>query len=113
MIMAQKNEIQETARIDALFERISALIEQARNVVVNTAKAAEVKTRYEVGRYIFEDEQKGERAAYGKQNLVTIGATTPSSVAVNFIHPTKMLKLWQHHCHNWKIWENPLKARRI
>lgn len=69
MIMAQKNEIQETARIDALFERISALIEQARNVVVNTAKAAEVKTRYEVGRYIFEDEQQGERAAYGKQVL--------------------------------------------
>ena len=67
--MAQKNEIQETARIDALFERISALIEQTRNVVVNTAKAAEVKTRYEVGRYIFEDEQKGERAAYGKQIL--------------------------------------------
>ena len=67
--MAQKNEIQETARIDALFERISALIEQARNVVVNTAKAAEVKTRYEVGRYIFEDEQQGERAAYGKQVL--------------------------------------------
>ena len=26
-MMAQKNEIQETARIDALFERISALIE--------------------------------------------------------------------------------------
>lgn len=69
MMMAQKNEIQETARIDALFERISALIEQARNVVVNTAKAAEVKTRYEVGRYIFEDEQQGERAAYGKQVL--------------------------------------------
>ena len=68
-MMAQKNEIQETARIDALFERISGLIEQARNVVVNTAKAAEVKTRYEVGRYIFEDEQKGERAAYGKQIL--------------------------------------------
>ena len=68
-MMAQKNEIQETARIDALFERISALIEQARNVVVNTAKAAEVKTRYEVGRYIFEDEQQGERAAYGKQVL--------------------------------------------
>ena len=46
-----------------------ALIEQARNVVVNTAKAAEVKTRYEVGRYIFEDEQQGERAAYEKQVL--------------------------------------------
>jgi predicted nuclease of restriction endonuclease-like (RecB) superfamily len=67
--MAKNSEIQETARIDALFERISALIEQARTVVVCTAKAAEVKTRYEVGRYIFEDEQQGERAAYGKQIL--------------------------------------------
>lgn len=67
--MAKNSEIQETARINALFERISTLIEQARHVVVCTAKATEVKTRYEVGRYIFEDEQQGERAAYGKQIL--------------------------------------------
>ena len=67
--MAQNIEIQDSTRIDALFERISALLEQARNVVVYTAKSAEVKTRYEVGRYIFEDEQQGERAAYGKQVL--------------------------------------------
>ena len=68
-IMAKNDEIQETTRINALFERISALIEQSRNVVVYTAKAAEVKTRYEVGRYIFEDEQQGERAVYGKHVL--------------------------------------------
>ena len=67
--MSQNIDIQNTTRIDALFERISSLIEQARNVVVYTAKSAEVKTRYEVGRYIFEDEQQGERAAYGKQVL--------------------------------------------
>ena len=67
--MSQYSEIQDSTRIDALFERISALIEQARNVVVYTAKSAEVKTRYEVGHYIFEDEQQGERAAYGKQVL--------------------------------------------
>lgn len=67
--MSQNIEIQDTTRIDALFERISALIEQARNVVVYTAKSAEVKTRYEVGRYIVEDEHQGERAAYGKQVL--------------------------------------------
>ena len=64
--MSQNIDIQNTTRIDALFERISALIEQARNVVVYTAKSAEVKTRYEVGCHIFEDEQQGERAAYGK-----------------------------------------------
>ena len=72
--MSQNIEIQDTSRIDALFERISALIEQARNVVVSTVKVAEVKTRYEVGRYIFEDEQQGERAAYGKQVLKNLSA---------------------------------------
>lgn len=72
--MSQNIEIQDANRIDALFERISALIEHARNVVVCTAKLAEVKTRYEVGRYIFEDEQQGERAAYGKQVLKNLSA---------------------------------------
>ena len=57
-----------TKRIDSLFERISALIEQARGYVVNSVKIAEVKTRYEVGRYIYEDEQQGERAAYGNSS---------------------------------------------
>lgn len=56
----------ETERIDALFERIASIIEQSRAIVYNSVNVAEVKTRYEVGRYIFEDEQQGERAAYGK-----------------------------------------------
>ena len=67
--MAQKNEIQETARIDALFEKVSVLIEQARHYVATSVNIAEVKTRYEVGRFIYEDEQQGERAAYGQQIL--------------------------------------------
>ena len=40
--MAQKNEIQETARIDALFEKVSALINQARKHVATTINVAEV-----------------------------------------------------------------------
>ena len=67
--MTKKNEIQETSRIDALFERISTLIEQARSFVASSVNVAEVRTRYEAGRYIFEDEQQGERAAYGKHIL--------------------------------------------
>ena len=63
------NEIQETGRIDALFEKISVLIEQARHYVATSVNIAEVKTRYEVGRFIYEDEQQGERAAYGQQIL--------------------------------------------
>lgn len=56
--MTQKNEIQVTERIDALFERIANLIEQARQHVYRTVNVTEVKTRFEVGRYIFEDEQQ-------------------------------------------------------
>jgi len=67
--MTKKKEIQETSRIDALFERISTLIEQARSFVTSSVNVAEVRTRYEAGRYIFEDEQQGERAAYGKHIL--------------------------------------------
>ena len=71
--MAKKTEIQDTTRIDALFERISALIEQGRKHVVTAANIAEVYTKYGVGRYIVEDEQQGKyRAQYGKQVLKAI-----------------------------------------
>lgn len=73
MMMAQKNEIQETARIDALFEKVSALINQARKHVATTINVAEVYTKYHIGQYIVEDEQQGKaRAEYGKQVLKTL-----------------------------------------
>lgn len=56
--------------VDALFERISALIEKSRKEVATAVNIAEVYTKYEIGRYIVEDEQEGKaRAAYGKQVL--------------------------------------------
>lgn len=56
--------------VDALFERISALIEESRKEVATAVNIAEVYTKYEIGRYIVENEQKGKaRAAYGKQVL--------------------------------------------
>lgn len=71
--MAKKTEIQDTTRIDALFERISAIIEQGRRHVVTAANIAEVYTKYGVGRYIVEDEQEGKyRAQYGKQVMKAI-----------------------------------------
>lgn len=58
------------ANVDALFERISALIEDSRKKVVKAVNIAEVYTKYEIGRYIVEDEQEGKtRASYGKQIL--------------------------------------------
>ena len=57
-------------RENTLFERISALIEDARKRVVTTVNIAEVYTKYSIGQYIVEDEQQGEyRAQYGKAIL--------------------------------------------
>ena len=53
------NEIQK--REDTLFERISALIEEARKRVVTAVNVAEVYTKYGIGQYIVEDEQQGEQ----------------------------------------------------
>ena len=61
-------------RTDTLFKRISELIEQSRRFAVNAVNVAEVRTRFEVGRYIFEDEQRGERATYGQQVLKNLSA---------------------------------------
>ena len=67
------NDIQK--REDSLFERISALIEEARKRVVTTVNIAEVYTKYGIGQYIVEDEQQGEyRAQYGKQVLQNLSA---------------------------------------
>ena len=55
-------------KTDALFEKISALIEEAIKRVITAVNVAEVYTKYEIGRYIVEDEQKGKyKAMYGKK----------------------------------------------
>lgn len=62
------NEIQK--REDALFERVSQLIEIARTRVKTTVDTAMVYTYYGIGKYIVEDKQHGkERAEYGAQIL--------------------------------------------
>ena len=67
-------DIEKAQRVEALYERISSLIDQARGYMVNSMKIAEVKTRYEVGRYIYEDEQQGERASYGEKVLQNLSS---------------------------------------
>lgn len=56
--------------LDGLFEKVSELIEQARRTVATTVNLAEVYAKYQIGRYIVEEEQQGEsRAQYGKTIL--------------------------------------------
>lgn len=68
-------EIRDTKRTDALFEKVAELIEHARSSVANTVNVAEVYTKYHIGKYIVEDEQKGKnRAQYGQQVLKNLSA---------------------------------------
>lgn len=62
-----------STQTDALFEKISALIEESRKKVATAVNIAEVYTKYEIGRYIVEDEQEGKyKAAYGKKVLLLL-----------------------------------------
>lgn len=65
----------EDNRIDALSNRITQLMTEARNRIASAINTAMVYTYYEIGRYIVEDEQEGEcRAKYGKQVLIELSA---------------------------------------
>lgn len=67
------NDIQ--LREDALFERISSLIDLAHKRVKTAIDTTMVYTYYGVGHYIVEDEQQGERRAqYGKSILKRLSA---------------------------------------
>ena len=53
---------------DALFRRVRDLLFSSRKAVVQGVNSLQVRTSFEIGRYIFEHEQQGEsRANYGKQ----------------------------------------------
>lgn len=59
--------------VDTLFEKVSSVIENTRQMIVSTVNAGEVYAKYEIGRYIVEDEQEGKyRAQYGKGVLTVL-----------------------------------------
>ena len=69
--MAKKVEKDATKTVESLFKKVADLIEQARGRVATAMNVAEVYTKYQIGRYIVEEEQSGRvRAEYGKQVLI-------------------------------------------
>lgn len=55
---------------DKLYSQISTILSESRKFVVNTVNTAMVKTYFEIGRLIVENEQNGKnRAEYGKETL--------------------------------------------
>ena len=75
--MAKQAEIVKTEQAlvntDALFDKVSAIIEEGRKYVSTAVNLAEVYTKYQIGLYIVEEEQAGnKRAGYGKQVLLNL-----------------------------------------
>lgn len=63
----------EDKSLEALFNRVASVIEEARKQVLTSINLAEVYAKYQIGRYIVEEEQEGaERAQYGKQLLQSL-----------------------------------------
>ncbi|MBR1782703.1 MAG: DUF1016 family protein [Bacteroidales bacterium] len=59
-----------TSQVDALFEKVTALIDEARKRVKSAVNLSMVYTYYGIGGYIIEDQQQGKyRADYGKRVL--------------------------------------------
>ena len=72
--MSKKLEIQ-PQRVDELYNKIATVIDKARQMIVTTVNTAEVYSKFEIGRYIIEDEQDGNyRAQYGKAVLSALSA---------------------------------------
>ena len=68
--MAKNNEKNPAKTVETLFKKVANLIEQARVRVATAMNVAEVYTKFQIGRYIVEEEQSGKvRAEYGKQVL--------------------------------------------
>jgi predicted nuclease of restriction endonuclease-like (RecB) superfamily len=109
IVKPQDNNTQETVRINALFEKIAILIERSRRFVANSVNMAEVRTRYEVGRYIYEDEQQGGRASYGKQVLKNLSARLISRYGEDWTYDTlKRCRFFYQAYANAKIGATPL-----
>lgn len=83
------NEIIKTSdNIEDLFNKVSGLIEQARSYVKTSVNTAEVYTKYYIGKYIVEYEQKGNaRAQYGKQVLQDLSKSLTARFGAGWSYP--------------------------
>jgi predicted nuclease of restriction endonuclease-like (RecB) superfamily len=77
--IAKQSQINEpnlpTKSVENLFKKISLIIEESRGYVATAVKLAEVYSKYQIGKYIVEEEQQGkQRAEYGKQVLKMLSA---------------------------------------
>ena len=81
-------------REESLFERISALIEEARKRVKTAIDTTMVYTYYGIGQYIVDDEQQGEqRAQYGQAVLKKLSVRLTDKYGEGWSHEAGWLAL--------------------
>lgn len=74
--------------IEDLFCNVSGLIEQARSYVKTSVNTAEVYTKYYIGKYIVDYEQKGNvRAQYGMQVLKELSQSLTARFGAGWSYP--------------------------
>ncbi len=67
------------------FEKVAALLNQARNHIARSVNETMTNTYFEIGRMIVEEEQQGEeRAAYGKELLADLSKRLTSEFGKGF-----------------------------
>ena len=80
--MAKNVDIQ---REDSLYSQIASILEQSRKSVAVAVNTAMVRTYYEIGRSIVENEQKGNiRAEYGKEVLKNLSVRLTANYGKGF-----------------------------
>ena len=76
-------------KVDVLFEKVAKLIVQSRQRVASAINLAEVYTKYRIGQYIVEYEQRGNvRAEYGKQVLRDLSARLTQRFGEGWSYPS-------------------------
>ena len=76
-------------KVDVLFEKVAKLIVQSRQRVASAINLAEVYTKYRIGQYIVEYEQRGNvRAEYGKQVLWDLCARLTQRFGEGWSYPS-------------------------
>lgn len=84
-----KKEISGNQEINDLFLKVISLVTQARQRVATAVNVTEVYTKFQIGQYIVEYEQKGEiRAEYGKAVLKELSIRLTDRLGDGWSYPT-------------------------
>jgi len=100
---------------DTLFNKITSIIEQARQKAATAVNLTMVYTYFEIGRYIVEDEQQGEqRAEYGKSVLKELSERLTEKFGNGFsAENLKLMRKFFLTYHNFVITDYEIDPKKV